>query len=140
MTKKGGETWKQTTFYPFSLLSNHARGQVLDIKSDIPVYSANGIANVPEVDTLAVLNESEIALFLVNRNDQEEAEISLEMQGFKPQHVEECTVLHSDDRKATNEIDHNRVRLQPADNAQLKDQSVTVKMMPLSFCMVRIAV
>ena len=140
MTKKGGETWKQTTFYPFQLLSTHARGQILDTRANIPVYSANGIESVPMVDTLAVLNRGEIALFLVNRSDQEEAEISLEMQGFSPKYVEESIVLHSDDRKATNEFDHSRVVPQHADNARLADHTVTVKMLPLSFCMVRITI
>lgn len=140
MTKKGGETWKQTTFYPFRYLSNYARGQVLDVRAELPAYSAAGLENVPMVDSLAVLNQDEIALFLVNRNDQEEAEISLEMQGFSPRCVEECIVLHSDDRKATNEFDHNRVIPEAADNTQLTDHTVTVKVQPLSFCMVRIAV
>ena len=140
MTKKGGETWRQTTFYPFMLLSNHARGQVLDTKADIPVYSANGLENVPEVDSLAVLNQDEIAIFFVNRNDQEEAEISVELQSFQPQCITESVVLHSDDKKATNESDHHRVIPVPADNVNLNNQTVTVKLLPLSFCMVRIAI
>ena len=106
----------------------------------MPAYSAIGIENIPMVDTLAVLNQGEIALFLVNRNDQEEAEIFFEMQGFSPRCVEECIVLHSDDRKATNESDHHRVIPEAADNARLADHMVTVKVLPLSFCMVRIAV
>lgn len=140
MTEKGGETWKQTTFYPFKLLSNHARGQVLDMKAEIPVYSANGLENVPEVDSLAVMNQEEIVLFFVNRNDQEEAEISVELQGFKPQCIIDSMILHSDDSKATNESDHNRVIPHSADNAALNNQTVTVKLLPLSFCMVRVAV
>lgn len=140
MTKKGGEAWKQTIFYPFQLLSNYARGQVLDVQSEIPTYSAHDIGNVPLVDSLTVLNQGEIALFLVNRNDQEESEISLEMQGFQPKHIEESIVLHADDRKATNEIDHSRVIPYVADNVLLKNNTVTVKMEPLSFCMVRIAI
>lgn len=31
MTRRGGEVWKQTIFYPFRLLARHARGTVLEV-------------------------------------------------------------------------------------------------------------
>ena len=139
MTQRGGESWKQTIFYPFKYLANNARGTVLDIKADIPTYEAGDIGAIPVVDALAVLNDGEIVLFAVNRCDNDEAEISVELQGFKPVGIRESIVLHASDRKLTNEHDHGAVLPQTADNADMKDNVVTVKLQPLSFNMVRVA-
>src|SRR5699024_10211998 len=38
MTEPGGASWKQTTFHPFALTSQHARGEVLDVRLDAPAF------------------------------------------------------------------------------------------------------
>ena len=40
MTRRGGEMWKQTIYYPFRLLARHARGTVLEVAGAPACYAA----------------------------------------------------------------------------------------------------
>lgn len=139
MTERGGESWKQTTYYPFKYIANHAKGTVLDLRTQIPTYAVSKIGEIPAIDTLAVLNDGEIALFAVNRCDNEEAELEMELQGFKPSSIRESVSLCSRNLKQTNEHDHSAVLPKASDNAKLMNEKLTVKLSPLSFNMIRIA-
>lgn len=140
MTERNGGMWKQTIYYPFRALANHARGVVLRTHCDVAAYKAGGL-RAAMADTLAVWNrdEREIALFAVNRSDAEEAEITLDMQGFACREVVHSEVLRADDRKRTNEHDHSAVVPQ-AGEAALRGNVLTVKLPPLAFGMVRVGV
>lgn len=140
MTQRGGGMWKQTIYYPFRALANHARGVVLNTPCDAPVYEAGNL-RAAMADTLAVWNrdESEIALFAVNRSDSEEAEITLDLQGFEGRGVIGSEVLAADDRKMTNQFDHNAVVPQEGE-AALRGNTLTFKLPPLAFGMVRVGV
>ena len=139
MTQRGGGIWKQTIFYPFKYLANHARGTVLDIKTSVPTYPAGQLGEVPIVDALVVENEGEIVAFAVNRSDNEEAELDIEVQGFKATKVLESVSLYAGNRKLTNEHDHSAVLPGVNDSAELKDGEITVKLPQLSFNMIRFA-
>lgn len=140
MTQRGGGMWKQTIYYPFRALANHARGVVLNTPCDAPMYETGGL-RAAMADTLAVWNrdESEIALFAVNRSDSEEAEITLDLQGFDCRSVIGSEVLAAADRKRTNQFDHNAVVPQ-AGEAALRGNTLTFKLPPLAFGMVRVGV
>ena len=139
MTQRGGGLWKQTIFYPFKYLANNARGTVLDIKTCVPTYAAGQLGDIPIVDVLAVENEEDVVVFAVNRSDNEEADLNMELQGFKPTEVLESISLYAGDRKLTNEHDHSAVMPEINDSAEIKDGGITAKLPRLSFNMIRIA-
>jgi len=139
MTQRGGAMWKQTIFYPFKYLANHARGTVLDIKTCVPSYAAGELGEISIVDTLAVENEEDIVVFAVNRCDNEEAELDVELQGYKPTKVLESVSLYARDRKMTNEHDHSAVLPGINDSAEVKGERINAKLPRLSFNMIRIA-
>jgi len=71
MTEPGGQAWVQTTYYPFYFASRFGRGTALNVQIECPTYSCKVSQSVPYLDCSAVLseNESEISLFLVNRDE-----------------------------------------------------------------------
>lgn len=141
MTRRGGEVWKQTIYYPFSYLANFAQGLVLKTPTEIPQYKS-GYGMTAVIDTLAVWNVamSEIVLFAVNRSDNEEAEFLLELQGFECQGVRQSITLTARDRRETNQQRHNAVIPKEISNTTLKYNQLRAKFPPLSFNMVRISV
>ena len=80
-----------------------------------------------------------MVFFLVNRGE-EAAEAEIDLQGFEAEKILESTVLHHEDKKATNQIQHDRVVPAECENVTLKDGKVTCELLPLSFEMVRVKV
>lgn len=142
MTQRGGEMWKQTIYYPFQYIAAYAHGKVLHTPADIPLYSGKIQLKAAMLDTLAVWNEtaSEIALFVVNRSDNEEAELQLELSGFECRSILQSVSLSAKDKKQTNQENHNAVVPHETDQVTLRDNLLTSKFEPLSFNMIRIAV
>ena len=141
MTERGGDVWVQPIYYPFALMAKYGRGVVLDERSEGPSYASGEFAQVPVIDKVAVWNENagEVVLFLVNRSE-EAAETEIDLQGFEAEMILESTVLHHKDKKAANQIQHDRVVPKTCENVSLKDGKVTCELLPLSFEMVRVKV
>lgn len=141
ITRRGGEMWKQTIYYPFRMLARHARGVVLEVSGSPACYAAPVSAQVPVVDVLAVWNraEREVAVFCVNRLDNAPATLSLQLQGFAPTDILECVTL-TGSAKQTNEADHNAIIPRESDGAALHDDVLTASLPPLSFNMICIQV
>ena len=141
MTERGGDVWVQPIYYPFALMAKYGRGVVLDERSEGPSYASGEFAQVPVIDKVAVWNENagEVVLFLVNRSE-EAAETEIDLQGFEAEMILESTVLHHEDKKAANQIQHDRVVPKTCENVSLKDGKVTCELLPLSFEMVRVKV
>lgn len=139
MTERGGDVWVQPIYYPFALMAKYGRGVVLDERSEGPSYASGEFAQVPVIDKVAVWNENagEVVLFLVNRSE-EAAETEIDLQGFEAEMILESTVLHHEDKKAANQIQHDRVVPKTCENVSLKDGKVTCELLPLSFEMVRV--
>ena len=77
MTEPGGAAWRQTTFFPFALTSQLARGVTLELKLDCPTYESELHGTVPIVDAVATHDEEsgDTAVFLVNRSLVESVEL-----------------------------------------------------------------
>lgn len=140
MTERGGDVWVQPIFYPFALMAKYGRGVVMDERSRGPVYSVQEFEQVPYVDHVAVYNQekNEMVLFMVNRGETE-AEVEAEFQDFALSAVEESAGLWHEDKKATNQVNHENVVLRELSNYRLLDHRVECRMQPLSFQMLRIS-
>lgn len=110
MTKKGGESWVQPIYYPFSYMSKYARGRVLETVAEIPTYTSKCYGKTPMLDVLAVHNEcdEEIVYFLVNRTD-ENIEFTAKIEDVVAEETIEWVTLQHDDIKATNQVKHDNV-------------------------------
>ncbi|MGE4454709.1 MAG: alpha-N-arabinofuranosidase [Sphaerochaeta sp.] len=109
MSEDGGPAWAQTIYWPFYYASKYGRGEVLDLRLDVPSYTNTRYGEVPYVDSVLVYHEQEreLDLFLINRNQNEAVDVSMDIAGFaeSPKLIEHIT-LHHEDLKAFNEKDH----------------------------------
>ncbi|MER3389787.1 MAG: alpha-L-arabinofuranosidase C-terminal domain-containing protein [Microcella sp.] len=77
-----GEAWRQTIFYPFSLMSQKVRGTVLRCALTSPVYETRRHGDVALVDTLASLEEDgSIVVLAVNRSATDDVVLAVNISG-----------------------------------------------------------
>ncbi len=106
MTRNGGGCWAQTIYYPFMHASQYGRGTALQALVKSPIYDCSDYENVPYIDAAAVLDdEGNVNLFCVNRDMQENYELSVDLRSFGELKPAEHILLHHDDVKAVNTED-----------------------------------
>lgn len=139
MTENGGRVFEQTIFYPFMHMSAYGRGTVLLSQVNCPKHDTKEFTDVPDIDSVAVLNdaEDEITVFAVNRDMQEDYLFSvrlLDMEDFVPtSHIEMSGyALHE-----TNGFD--RCGVKPADAAlpEMNGKTAEIRLKPLSWNVIR---
>lgn len=140
MTAEGGGVCRQTIYYPYLHASNYGRGTVLHGIVDSPKYDSTNYTDVPYLDTTAVLSddEEEFTVFAVNRG--EDAELILEMQlpGLEGYHPVEHIVLDGPDKYAVNTVDTpEAVVPRNASLPECDGNLVTTKLSPLSWNVIR---
>ena len=102
MTENGGSAWAQTIFWPFLQASSHARGKALQTRVECPTCAAGKYGDMPAVEAITVENGKELTILAVNRSLEEDAELSLDLQGWGRLSLLEHSRLYSDDLKAVN--------------------------------------
>lgn len=123
MTEKGGgPAWKQTIFYPFMHASKYGRGLVLDTIVNTPVHETTNHSNVTDVESVAVYNEEmdEVTVFAVNRNLDEDIELTVDLRSLEGYSLVEHIVLEHDDLKASNGPESQEVYPRTTDRSALE--------------------
>lgn len=102
MTDSQG-AWAQTTFYPYMHASRMGRGTVLQTIVKTPVYESR-YGDAPYVDAVVTENKREgtLTLFAVNKNLEEDMEISIDLRQYEGYHVTKHIILTHNDLKAVN--------------------------------------
>jgi alpha-L-arabinofuranosidase len=140
-TEPGGPAWRQTTFYPFMLTSRHGRGTVLRVEPRSPVHDTRSLGEVPLLDAAAVLEEESgtVALFLVNRDQQEPMGLELDVRALPELAVGQQVTLSDQDPDAVNSATApDRVAPSQQDGLKVADGRVEVVLPPLSWNMLRL--
>ena len=103
MTREGGGAWKQTIFWPLYQASKYGRGTALRPVVKTPVYDCSDYENVPLVDATATMDDDgNVTIFAVNRDMNEDVELTCDLRDFGGLRILEHSVLHHDDVKAVN--------------------------------------
>ncbi len=142
MTRPGGGTWKQTTYYPFYYTSRYGRGEVLRCAVSVPSQRCNNWPKPVEMLHSTVVwrrEENEMVFFAMNRSLEEPMEFSLALQGFPVKEVIEAVEI-SGDPTAVNTEEHEAVVPKFRDPAEfmLSAGSVSGVLPPISWSMIRI--
>ena len=114
MTSDTG-AWRQTIFYPYMQASVYGRGEVLNTVVKVPTYESKH-GDAPFVDCV-VLNDEEnetVTLFAVNKNLEDDFELSCDLRQFADYKVVEHSVLTHKDLKAVN-TEKNPENVKPVD-------------------------
>ena len=103
MTNADG-LFRQTIYYPYSWALQFARGMVLNLLVESPVYEVQGIGETPYVDVAASLDHEprKMALFVLNRDLAKARDVELVWETKPPSGVLSSWVLTGDDLKASN--------------------------------------
>lgn len=139
MTENGGRAWAQTIFYPFMLSSLYGRGTTLKTIKECDAYTARSGDSIPYLEASVINNEEtrELIVFAVNRSLDDDMELSLEFEGFSNLKVLEETEIYSDDLRATNTSEKERVA--PAKKNTFNPETNTVTLKKHSFNMLRLS-
>lgn len=113
MTENGGKAWAQTIFYPFMYASAFGNGVTLQAIVDSEKYASSAERDIPYLAASVIHNPEtgEIIVYAVNRSLDESMELEIELEGFEGYRLFEHTELYSDDLKAIN--DKNAERIHP---------------------------
>ena len=103
---------RQTIYYPYAWALAYAKGQVLDISTDVAAYDAAPVGKVPFVDAAGTLDPAtgDIALFLLNRDLDRARELRVSFRDATPARVVGAEVLTGANLKAVNTLNASSVR------------------------------
>ena len=141
MTEKGGESWRQTIFYPFSYMSKYGKGEVMKTVDEIPEYTVSKGYQVSYLDYVVTYccDLQELTLFAVNRRP-DRVELEVELQGFKKCKILEEMAMYAQNLKDTNLKDHSRVITEKVSQGAIKDEKYQGIFQPYSWNMTRIKI
>jgi len=141
MTKTGGPSWRQTTFYPFLHASRFGRGTVLASAIDSPRYDTRDFTGVPALEATAVMDEERgaVTIVAVNRGTKESLDLSVSLRGFGPLAVAEHLVLDHSDLKAVNGPGAEKVKPRSNGGARLDGAQLEARLPGPSWNVIRLA-
>ena len=142
MTEPGGASWRQTTFFPFALTSELARGTALELKLTTETYSTELYGEVNLVDGVATHDKEtgRSAIFLVNRSQTDEVTVTMDVAALAAVKVHgavkvlSAQTLSDADVYATNTLDNpERVGLSPNESVVTADGTITITLPAVSW-------
>ena len=134
MTEPGGPAWRQTTFYPFSITSRLASGEVIRPAIQSPTYQTARHGEADLVDAVATVDEDRAAVFLVNRDLNETAHVTIDVRGLGSTRILEAVTLADADPYAKNTLaEQDRVTPFANASAVLADGVLSVELPPVSW-------
>lgn len=140
-TEAGGTAWRQSTFHPFALTSEFARGTVLRGDVQSPVMDTDWFGDAPIVDAVATLDEGsgEVTIFAVNRDQEESTTLSVEVRSLPDVVVGEHTAVFDADPEAVNTAaEPDRVVPTRLPDATVDGERVAAVLPALSWNMIRL--
>ena len=134
MTEPGGEAWRQTTFFPFSLTSRLAHGTSLQVIASGDTVDGGTYGQVPVVDSAATIEDGKAAVFLVNRHPSESTTVTIDLSGLDVTGDLHAEGVWDDDLHAVNDLANtSRVGLRTNETARREGDTVTIELPPVSW-------
>ncbi len=133
---RGDDLLKQTSYYPFMLMSNLARGQALDVLVKADRVETEKYGDVPLLDVSASYDEASGtgAIFIVNRSQSESVVTDLIWQDGLNLRMGEAWQMAGTDPKAVNSWENpNAITAQAITAPQIDNGKATIQLPPLSF-------
>src|SRR6202044_3868240 len=100
MTEPGAAAWRQATFFPFSITSRLASGEVIRPLIAAPAYDTARHGQAPVIDAVATVDDGRAAVFLVNRDLREAAQVTIDVRGLGCTRISEAVPLADADPSA----------------------------------------
>ncbi|MEZ0110574.1 alpha-N-arabinofuranosidase [Catenulispora sp. EB89] len=134
MTEPGGPAWRQTTFYPFSITSRLAAGEVIRPLIEAPMYTTARHGEASVIDAVATVDEDRVAVFLVNRDLTQAVQVAVDVRGLGSARVVEAVTLADADVYAKNTLaEPQRVVPKANSSVTLADGVLSIELPPVSW-------
>jgi alpha-N-arabinofuranosidase len=136
LTEPGGKSWRQTTFFPFSITAELARGRTLQLMLDSPTHVTALHGEVPLVDAVAThdAETGRTAVFLVNRSLEEAITVEIDTKHLSHVSIDSIQTIHDDDIHACNtHEDPSRVAPRGNESAKLTGDILSITLPPVSW-------
>ena len=134
MTEPRGPAWRQTTFFPFSIMSRLASGEVIRPVINTPACDTARHGEAPLIDAVATADDGRAAVFLVNRDLKETARVTIDVRSLDSTRITEAVTLADADVHARNTLaDQDRVKPAANTSAALADGVLTIELPPVSW-------
>lgn len=130
-TMKDGGILKQAIYYPYYMVSNYGRGEVLHGIVEGEHYLSD-FGQLPLVEATAVYNQEtdEIRVFALNCNQEEDTKLNLTFQGYGDRKISKHFVLTGDNLEAQNTFENpNQVTMQELDSTSYDSKTVVLPKM-----------
>jgi alpha-L-arabinofuranosidase len=130
---------KQTTFYPFKLFRQFARGLALNPLTRSPLYPTLQFGDMPLLDASAAytIEDGQSAVFLVNRSQTDSLPTEIIWQNGAPKEIVAIHQIAGDDPKAANTFEYPETIVpKKVGRTPVVDGIVRLKLPPLSFTVV----
>ncbi|NRW28087.1 alpha-L-arabinofuranosidase [Clostridium beijerinckii] len=140
MTEENGPAWKQTIYYPYLHASKYGRGIALQPVVSSPKHDTIDFTDVKDVESIAVYNEEkeEVTIFAVNRNLEEDIELTCDVRSFEGFKIIEHIVLEHDNMKIVNSPTGEAVTPKSVDRSNLVDGIITSSLGKASWNVIRL--
>ena len=111
MTENDGKAWVQTIYYPFMYSSLYGNGKALKTTIECGSYKSKEGWDVPYLYSSVIDNKeaNEIVIFATNRSLNDDIELNFDFGELKNCSLYEHIELYSDDLKAENDRDNQRI-------------------------------
>ncbi len=145
-SEENGPAWRQSIFWPFARMAEHARGQILRTRVTSDRTETAKFGDVDLVDVSATWDEEtgRVALFLANRDLDDAADVEVALLGFSAAKVVRAEVLRipdcADRFTANTEKDQDRIGLTRLDSVAVDGATVSLSLPALSWSMVLVEV
>ena len=139
MTEPGGPTWRQTTFFPFSITSRLAGDRAIALPIEAGTFESARFGDVAAVNAVATIGSEGAGVFLVNRSLTEPATVHIDLTPLTVElghdvRIVESHLLEDDDIYAANTLaDSGRVGLRPLEGAEIADGVLTLTLPAVSW-------
>jgi len=141
--EKNQQAWRQTTFFPFAYTARFGKGKALVTRIDGPQIFTQRFGNVNAIDAITTYDakNQKIAIFLVNRSLTETLDIAILLSGFVVSKIDEQITMENSNWQETNNSHHpNRVAPSTMKSAICKENSIEVKISPVSWQVIYVSV
>lgn len=144
--EENGPAWRQTIYWPFARMAELAKGQILRTATNGDRFESKQYGDADLVDASVTYDaeRGRVAVFLANRGLDDDAEVTIVLNGFTPTSITRAEVLTIPDggnRFSVNtEQDQNAVTLTKLEQVGVQDGSVKVTLPALSWAAIEVEV
>ena len=143
--------WCGASYFPYYQMRHYGKGNSILPAVESPTFCANGFdlddfhtmddyQDIPYIDAAASHDEEkgEAAIFVINRNWEEEIEVKLDLRGFEGYELVEHQELYCDDMNIQNSYQNEQIHPVVNNDTKMEGGIVTMNAKKLSFNMIRL--